>query len=64
MEDLLTLKEAARRLRVSVKTVKAWLYSGELQGYKAGRQWRITPSAIQAFLEAGQRKADPRQEGL
>jgi excisionase family DNA binding protein len=64
MEELLTLKEAAARLKVTVKTVKEWLYSGELKGYKAGRQWRITPAAIQAFLEAGQRKAAPRQEGL
>jgi excisionase family DNA binding protein len=64
MEELWTLKEAAARLKVSVKTVKEWLYSGELKGYKAGRQWRITPAAVQAFLEAGQRKAAPRQEGL
>jgi excisionase family DNA binding protein len=61
MEELLTLKEAAARLKVTPKTVKEWLYSGGLKGYKAGRQWRITPAAIQAFLEASQREtAQPR----
>ena len=64
MEELLTLKEVAAQLKVTPKTVKQWLYNEELKGYKAGRQWRITPAAIQAFLEAGQCKAAPRQEGL
>jgi excisionase family DNA binding protein len=64
MDELLTLKEAAARLKVTPKTVKEWLYSGELQGYKAGRQWRITPAAIQTFLEAGQHKAATRRDNL
>ena len=64
MDELLTLKEAAARLKVTPKTVKEWLYSGELKGYKAGKQWRITPDAIQAFLESGRRKSAPAKEHL
>ena len=51
-EELLTVKEAAARLKVTEKTIKTWLGKGQLKGYKAGRQWRITPAAIREFLQA------------
>jgi excisionase family DNA binding protein len=56
MEELLTVKEAAARLKVSARTIKNWLYSGALHGVKAGRAWRITPSAIARFLHESPRK--------
>jgi excisionase family DNA binding protein len=51
MEALLTVKEAAARLRVSDRTVFTWLRSGQLRGLKAGRKWRIPAAEVQAFLE-------------
>jgi excisionase family DNA binding protein len=50
MEDrLLTPDEAAKRLRVTSFTIRKWLRSGELQGIKAGRLWRIKESEIETF---------------
>jgi excisionase family DNA binding protein len=42
----------AEQLQVRQRTVKRWLLSGQLRGLKAGRKWRVKPSAIEEFLEA------------
>ncbi|OLY91793.1 DNA binding domain-containing protein, excisionase family [Cnuella takakiae] len=47
---LLTKKEAASYLRVSVSTLNRWKKAGTLKGHKAGRQTRYKPEEIQAFL--------------
>jgi excisionase family DNA binding protein len=52
MEELFTVLEVAERLKVPQRTVKRWLLSGQLRGLKAGRKWRVKPSAIEAFLQA------------
>jgi excisionase family DNA binding protein len=52
MEDIFTVVEVAERLKVPQRTVKRWLVSGQLRGLKAGRKWRVKPSAIEAFLQA------------
>jgi excisionase family DNA binding protein len=51
MTDLLTLEEVATRLRVKVKTVRAWLQRGRLRGIKAGRLWRVPTDALEAFVK-------------
>ena len=50
----LTLDEAAEKVGRAVSTVRGWCASGELGGaYKLqGRDWRIPPAALQAFLRA------------
>jgi excisionase family DNA binding protein len=52
MEELFTVVEVAERLKVPQRTVKRWLLSGQLRGVKAGRKWRVKPSAIEQFLQA------------
>ena len=52
MEELFTVMEVADRLKVPQRTVKRWLVSGQLRGLKAGRKWRVKPSAIEMFLQA------------
>jgi excisionase family DNA binding protein len=52
MEELFTVLEVADRLKVPQRTVKRRMVSGQLHGLKAGRKWRVTPSAIKAFLQA------------
>jgi excisionase family DNA binding protein len=52
MEELFTLQQVAERLQVRQRTVKRWLLSGQLRGLKAGRKWRVKPSAIEQFLQA------------
>lgn len=49
-EELLTVEEVAARLRVHPASVRYWLRQGHLKGVRAGRQWRIRPSDLEAFL--------------
>ena len=52
---LLTLKETAELVGRSVSTVRTWLNTGQLEGFKLnGRSWRIRERALQAFLERQQ----------
>jgi len=50
MNKLLTLKETAKILRVSERTIMRYLKSGKLKGSKAG-QWRIKESDLEKFLK-------------
>ncbi len=45
-DRLLTVPEAAARLRVSETTVKARLRAGELPGRRVGKVWRIEAAAL------------------
>ena len=50
MEALLTTQEVANILKVTVRTVYSLLESGELQGVKVGRVWRVSEDDLQAFI--------------
>ena len=50
VEALLTTQEVANILKVTVRTVYSLLESGELQGVKIGRVWRVREEDLQAFL--------------
>jgi len=50
MEKLLTLKETAKILRVSERTIMRYLKSGKLKASNLG-QWRIKESDLNKFLE-------------
>ena len=50
MDKLLTLKETAKILRVSERTILRYLKSGKLKASKAG-QWRIGENNLKKFLE-------------
>ena len=50
MEKLLTLKETAKILRVSERTIMRYLKSGKLKASKVG-QWRIKESDLEKFLK-------------
>ena len=49
---LLTPTNVADRLQVNERTVTLWLRKGHLRGFKVGKEWRISPDDLQAFLEA------------
>lgn len=58
---LLTPREVAARLRVTLRTVYAWLKIGRLRGVRAGKMWRIRPADLEAFLmprEAWEQRLD------
>lgn len=46
IEEILTVKEASDRLKVSQEVVRRLLRSGKLRGVNLGRDWRIPASAI------------------
>ena len=47
-----TLGETAEFFGLSVSTVRTWLNTGQLDGFKLnGRSWRIREGAFQAFIE-------------
>jgi len=50
MEKLFTLKEAAKILRVSERTMMRYLKSGKLKASKVGK-WRIKESDLEKFLK-------------
>jgi excisionase family DNA binding protein len=55
--DFLTVEEVARQLRVSPKTVRAWLVQGRLHGFKlTPKVWRIRREDFQAFVTAAERQ--------
>jgi excisionase family DNA binding protein len=59
----LTVAELAQRFRRSPSTVRQWLGSGQLEGYKLfGREWRVTPAAVAAFQES-QRQGQAHRPG-
>lgn len=47
---LLTLKQTAEQLSVSIRTVRRWVKAGELPAIKLGSQWRIDPDDLALFL--------------
>jgi len=49
-ERLLTIADIAERDRVSEKTVRRWIKSGELIAHKLGGQWRISEADHALFL--------------
>jgi len=59
LETMLTQPESkwfsvegiAAELSVSKETVRRWIRSGKLKTYRAGRQYRISPDDLRAFLE-------------
>ena len=51
-EKLLTPTDVAERLQVNERTVAIWLRKGHLRGFKIGKEWRVSPDDLQAFLEA------------
>ncbi len=54
MENLLSVKEVARRLGgLSVYTVHAWLSAGKLPRTKIGSRTMIRESALEKFISAG-----------
>ena len=56
-DDLITIAEAARRLRRAKATVQNWIYSGRLRGaqglvYAAGRPMICWPLFAAAFVRS------------
>ena len=49
-ERFLSTEEVAERLQVDEQTVRRWIKHGKLEAFKPGREWRISPAALDALL--------------
>ncbi len=61
-ESMLTVAEAAARLKISQETVRIWLREGRMQGYRPGGDkigWRIPATEVERAMrgELGKAKA-------
>jgi excisionase family DNA binding protein len=50
-EKLLTPVQVADRLQIHERTVTRWLRDGYLRGFKLGKEWRLAPADLSAFME-------------
>ena len=50
-EKIYTVEEIAEKLKVRDYTVRGWLRTGKLQGFKmGGRDWRVKESELSKFI--------------
>ena len=55
-EEMLTVTEAAKRLKISQETVRIWLRGGKMRGHRLGGDkigWRIPASEVERVLRGG-----------
>ena len=55
MEELLTVAEVAKALKVHPKSVYRWIYEGRINSYKIGNRIRFTDEQIEAFVNEQRR---------
>lgn len=48
-----SVEEVADILKLTTRTIYAYIKSGQLKASKIGKYWRITPAALQDFIERG-----------
>jgi excisionase family DNA binding protein len=56
MSELLTVKEAAERMRLGMRTVEKAIATGELPSLKIGRRRLVTQDGIDQFLRLAARR--------
>ena len=56
---LLTVNEAATRLRITRRTVLAWITTGRLPASRPGHHWRIHADDVEALLAATRSSGGP-----
>lgn len=61
-DEILTLPEVARLLKVAEKTVYTMAQKGELPAFKVGGQWRFRRADLDAWIDAKTRRAAGEEE--
>ena len=59
MDELLSVEEAAAKLKLARKTLRDWLRTGKLPGVKLGKRWLIRERDLEAAIEAHVRHPGP-----
>jgi len=57
-DQLLTLQQVADRLQVSMSTVRRLVDAGDLKIVRIGRNLRVRPDDLRAYIEANITKGD------
>lgn len=56
-DEMLTAEEVAKIMKVSLKTVRKWVQSGELASIPIGtREYRISRNDLNAFIDEQRKK--------
>ncbi|MDR1950404.1 MAG: PTS sugar transporter subunit IIA [Spirochaetaceae bacterium] len=65
-EDILTIDEVAKYLRVSERTVYDWAQKGDIPAGKIGTVWRFKKTEIEKWVDdrLSVRKAEPQYEAI
>jgi excisionase family DNA binding protein len=57
VEPIHTIEDVVDILKVKSvdpkRTVMRWIKEGKLRGFKAGKEWRVTESALNEFINKG-----------
>jgi excisionase family DNA binding protein len=57
MEEVYTVQEVAQNLKVSERTVRNWIESGELPAFPIGKRgYRISKADLQTFIDERKRR--------
>ena len=57
---MLTVNEVAEQLKISAKTVRVWIESGKLEGYRFGKDYRIHKNDLERFINES--KVEPENK--
>jgi excisionase family DNA binding protein len=61
-QEFYTVREVSERLRVSISMVCRLLSNGQMEGFKAGRTWRIPRESLRHYIEESMNTARHRKE--
>jgi excisionase family DNA binding protein len=50
MEDIMTLEEVAKYLKVKPQTIYTWAQDGKIPAAKLGKEWRFRKSVIDRWF--------------
>lgn len=56
-DDILTIKDLAKYLKLNEKTAYRLVSDGKIPGFKVGGSWRFQRSDIQTWMEAQSNKS-------
>jgi excisionase family DNA binding protein len=54
--EIFNVKQLEKKLMLSERTIFRLIKSGDLKGFKAGREWRFEESDIDAYIQAQKAK--------
>ena len=61
MNEILTIAEIAEQLRVSNRTVRNWIDSGNLKAFKFGLQYRVNKKDFEEFIKNSEVKNESEE---